>query len=236
MHGIRSCRKGCSAALASAMLFHNGYNVLALDLRNHGSSPHLDPPYATFGHKEFRDVLGAFDFLHERYGEKVSSNVGLMGLSMGGAVSLIAYEREMRFKALFLDSPACDVYGTLKFGIENTLKSFGHGILKGCCLLRGGSYGCAPFENDPLDSASRIIDRPVHFDHCSTDAVVPEFSTRNCFAAMKKANPSHTHLSKYIAPSPISSPACSDHLVLMLTDSETYEKRLVSFFDKYLRG
>lgn len=92
-HGYRSCATVLHALLPGGMLWHAGYNVLILDLRNHGRSDRYDfqKPVITFGSEEYKDVLGAVDYL------KTHTNVtkiGVTGSSMGGATSIIAYYKD----------------------------------------------------------------------------------------------------------------------------------------------
>lgn len=73
-------------------LHPQGYNLLVFDARNHGSStPTPHPSVGTFT----EDVLSAVDFL----GEKMSSSeIGLVGLSIGGGASIAASGRDARIK------------------------------------------------------------------------------------------------------------------------------------------
>jgi pimeloyl-ACP methyl ester carboxylesterase len=78
-------------------LHRQGYNLLAFDARNHGSStPTRHPPtVGTFT----EDVLAALDELARRKGS-FSRGVGLVGLSIGGGASLAAAGRDERIQAV----------------------------------------------------------------------------------------------------------------------------------------
>ncbi len=79
-------------------MFHTaGFNVLTFDWRAHGRS---DGEHVTFGVYEKEDLLGALDFLAGRGVERV----GLMGLSMGAGVALIAAALSDRVGAVVCDS------------------------------------------------------------------------------------------------------------------------------------
>ncbi len=70
-----------------ADLHVDGYNVLTIDLRNHGESATAHP--VTFGQSEAKDILGALAYLHSR--EDVNSNrIGAMGFSIGANAILFA--------------------------------------------------------------------------------------------------------------------------------------------------
>ena len=71
-----------------------GYNLLAFDARNHGSSTVIkNPTVGTFT----EDVLAALDYISTS--EKVSSqNIGLIGLSIGGGASIAAAGQDERIQ------------------------------------------------------------------------------------------------------------------------------------------
>ena len=64
-HGFGGCRKGANDLLAAGMLHRNGIAVLMIDLRDHGDSTKEDMRFAG-GTEEYRDVLGAWDWLSGR--------------------------------------------------------------------------------------------------------------------------------------------------------------------------
>lgn len=88
-------------------LRRRGFNVLAFDFRNQGSSsrvPDYDPmPWVTTF--ETADLTGAIDYLYSR--EDVdSSGVGVIGVSRGAAAAIGVAAQDPRVRALVLDS-AC---------------------------------------------------------------------------------------------------------------------------------
>ena len=68
VHGIGSVRSGDRAVDLASRLVAQGYNVLMFDLRGHGSS---GGDQVSGGYFEQWDVLGAFDYLMDRVGEKI---------------------------------------------------------------------------------------------------------------------------------------------------------------------
>ncbi len=75
-----------------------GYHVVMLDMRGHGRS---EAGGHTFGARERRDVLGAFDWFRARgFG---AASIGLLGVSMGAAASIGALEAEPDIRAVVAD-------------------------------------------------------------------------------------------------------------------------------------
>jgi len=99
VHGINSNRAAGITLPISEKLHQNGFNTLLFDLRGHGES---GGERFNGGYIERLDVLGAIDFLNLR-GIR-SSNVGLLGFSLGGAVVLMAAEEESGINAVVSDS------------------------------------------------------------------------------------------------------------------------------------
>jgi dipeptidyl aminopeptidase/acylaminoacyl peptidase len=106
-HGLRQCKCDSNVLTAAGMLHRNGYNVLLIDLRNHGQSDVVNGR-AGFGGYEYRDVLGAWDWLISAKGFS-ADRIGLYGVSMGAATTLIVLGQEPRVAAAFVDSPFYDV-------------------------------------------------------------------------------------------------------------------------------
>ena len=242
VHGIHGCNIAPNALADAGLLFHNGYNVLIPDLRNHGSSQ-IDNanPYVTFGHAEHLDVLGGYDYLVRTYGENQA--VGLMGHSMGAATALVAYAQETKLKACFADSPPANVWGTI-YGNAVDLVRF---RILASLLLSGAKsvsktksrYGFPPFKYDPLDSCKRIGNRPLFLLQDYTDVIVPPVNTIECLLAAKStANGTTTNIHQYFADTGIyknvRSGACDGHCKLRFSNVQVFRDKAINFFDRYM--
>ena len=81
--------------LASTMLYKMGFNVLQIDLRNHGDTGIFSKiPYASFGSFEHLDAMGGVDYLQERFPFLGNASFGIFGTSMGGATALVAFAKD----------------------------------------------------------------------------------------------------------------------------------------------
>jgi len=104
-HGT-SNRKYANLAAANA-LFRAGFNVLAVNLRNTAQSERVAPAVrTTWGYTEHADTLGAWDYAREHLAGGDATLCGLLGASLGGLISALAFAQEPRVPALFLHSPA----------------------------------------------------------------------------------------------------------------------------------
>jgi uncharacterized protein len=88
----------------AAELYAAGLAVLMIDLRGHGES---EGKRYTFGVHERRDVLGAVDFLLKHGFEP--GQIGVLGISLGGAAVIRAALEEPAIGALVVESTFADI-------------------------------------------------------------------------------------------------------------------------------
>jgi pimeloyl-ACP methyl ester carboxylesterase len=91
-HGHNNCRSQLMSLVRP--LHEAGFHVLLFDHRTMGLS---GGSHCTYGYTEHRDVLAAADWLRE---EAAVEQVGLVGLSMGGACVLLAAAADPRIGAV----------------------------------------------------------------------------------------------------------------------------------------
>ncbi len=115
VHGLGGCVRDPASLAPSAMLNGFGYAVLAIDLRDHGSSTIEDGRYAG-GTEEFRDVMGAVDWLVAQAVEP--GRVGVLGTSMGAATAIIAAGQDDRIAAVWSDSGYFDMERRIAHELE----------------------------------------------------------------------------------------------------------------------
>ena len=87
--------------LIASLLVKNQINALTIDLRNYGDSQKVSN-YENLGLSEYKDVLGAFDFLYEFGFDK--NKIGLHGISLGTSSVIFAASKEPSINAVWLDS------------------------------------------------------------------------------------------------------------------------------------
>jgi len=98
LHGIANCR-GSMLPLAK-VLSENGYNSILFDFRAHGESSGLN---CTFGYYEKNDISSYIDSAIIRYPN--SAPYGILGHSLGAAISLQALAHDKRLVCGIVESP-----------------------------------------------------------------------------------------------------------------------------------
>ncbi len=101
-----------------AELVKRGHHVLAIDLRNHGSSDRTETGRLAFGAEEYRDVIAALNMI-----EELAPGLPIYGsgVSMGGATLIEAAARNDRMKALVLIDPLLDPQSATLGGLHAIL-------------------------------------------------------------------------------------------------------------------
>jgi uncharacterized protein len=109
LHGVGASRQ--ATAGNAAWLASLGYATLAIDFRGHGQS---DVEPRTFGLREALDARAAFYWLKRRQN---NASVAIIGISLGGAASLIGDAGPVQADALILQA----VYPDIRHAIRNRI-------------------------------------------------------------------------------------------------------------------
>ena len=122
--------------LIASLLLKNKINVLTIDLRNYGNSS-TSSKYENLGLSEYKDVLGAIDFLNNKGFNK--SQIGLLGISLGGSSVIFAAEKDPAIKAIWLDSTLAEFKMILKDEISRygLMHDFGPAVSLAGKILTG---------------------------------------------------------------------------------------------------
>lgn len=217
--GTADCKRHPRALLPAGMLHRAGFNVLLLDMRDHGDSTIDDGKWAA-GSEEYRDVLGAWDWLQREKGI-LARDIGLFAYSGGTAAAMIAMGEEPTVAAAWLDSPLPEIHQ----GISDLLAKNGYPRF----LTPGGIFMAHLLSNEsmdafsPIEATTKINHRPVFIVHGDADQTLP---VQYAYTMAEKLALPEDRL--WIAP------GC-DHVGAMFIFREAYEWRLTAFFDDALR-
>jgi dipeptidyl aminopeptidase/acylaminoacyl peptidase len=222
VHGLGGCKSAIDVLVPAGMLWRNGFNVLLIDLRDIGDSTFEDGR-STIGNEEYRDVLGAWDWLVNEKGFD-PKRIGLLANSLGGASGNYAFSEEPRVAALFLQS----TFGDLQQVIAAELTRNGYPTFLAPGALVAGSVvtGANLFGHNPLDAIRKAAGRPVYIVHTRADTRVDVNQGEQLAAAAKEAGADVTAWF----------PENGEHLRAPAVYPEEFEQRLVGFFREALGG
>jgi dienelactone hydrolase len=155
-HGINGCRRNSGNLLVAGMLHRHGIAVLLIDMRNHGDSTVQDGRFWVGTH-EYRDVLGAFDWLRGR--GVPASRIGAFGFSGGAMASMIAIGEEPAIAAVWADSSNTDARAIYRDGAAGLgLPAFvGEAPLLATWILTGEDINA----RSPLAAIAKLNGRPI---------------------------------------------------------------------------
>jgi fermentation-respiration switch protein FrsA (DUF1100 family) len=161
-------------------MFHAaGFNLLVFDWRAHGRS---EGRYVTFGVYEKEDLLGALDFLAAR-GE---TRVGLLGLSMGAVVAVIAAALSDRVTAVVCDSLPVRWSYVLAGMAKRAGVPWWLGWQAARWVLLVGAFrvGGNMFHTEPWRWAAHTGDTPFLLIHGDADDLVPREQIEQVYALL----------------------------------------------------
>ena len=216
VHGFTACRQDHAVLLPAGMLHRNGYSVLLIDLRDHGDSTREDGRFAG-GTDEYRDVLGAWDWLRTEQGLAPAS-IGLLGISLGAATVLLATGQEPGVAAVWEDSS----YADLGTAIDAELTREGYPTF----LAPGGVFVARIISGDdlvsysPLDAVGSLDGRPLFITHGTNDERLSVAYGHRLEEAVRAAG---GNVETWYVEG-------AKHTEAMVTDPAGYEERLVGFF------
>lgn len=213
MHGVRANR--LSMLDRARFLARAGYSVLLFDFQAHGESA---GQHITFGYLESRDAQAAVDFLRATLPRE---KIGVLGVSMGGAAFLLA-SPPLNVNAVVFEM----VYPTMEQAIANRLKiRLGEwaGVLTPLLSWQfKPRLGVGTGALRPIDHAGEIT-APKLFIAGAEDRHTTLEESRRFFTAA--AEPKELW---------VVDGARHDDLHALARDE--YERRVLSFFGRYLKG
>jgi dipeptidyl aminopeptidase/acylaminoacyl peptidase len=205
--------------LMQGYLSEGGINTLSFDLRNYGESEVVDDYFAV-GQIEYKDILGAYDWLVEEQGYQ-PGEIGMSAFSAGGGAA-IAFAEENGIGAMWLDSAVLD----FPLLVKNELGRLGYPEFFAGPAVRVGGWlvGVELDARSPMEAATNAGDRPVFLTHGIEDPRVSIVHSENFEEIMKleEGNVSTWYVQD------------RGHVDAIWGESEEYENKVVSFFKSAL--
>lgn len=212
MHGVRANR--LNMLNRARFLARAGYSVLLFDFQAHGES---SGEYITFGYLESKDAQAAVGFLQQK---NQRDKIGVIGVSMGGAASLLATP-SLEVDALILES----VYPTIEEAISDRmtmrLGTVGTILTPLITYQLKPRVGVGPEELRPIIKAGEVP-LPKFFIFGTEDRHTRIDESRRLFA--QAANPKEAWAVDG-----------AGHVDLHEYAKDEYERRVLDFLKRYLR-
>ncbi len=199
------------------ILHHHRYNVLVFDFRGHGQTK----GQCTLGYNETRDLAGAVNYLMTR--EDIDQNkIGVLGCSMGANTAIIGAANDQRIKAVVADSGFASFAGTVTRFAKLFYKLPKYPFVPPAIWFAQLRAGFNAGKADATKYIGKISPRPVFIIGGYRDQRIPLENQKELFKAAGEPK------QLWLAPE-------ADHLEARSLWPREYEKRVVSFFDKYLK-
>jgi fermentation-respiration switch protein FrsA (DUF1100 family) len=216
IHGRGACVRHPEALAPAAMLHRLGYGALLIDLRDHGASTIEDGRYAG-GTEEYRDVMGAIDWLLER--AVPPRAVGVLGTSLGGATAVIAGGADERVTAVWEDSS----YSDMERRIAEDLEQRGYPTILAPAgpvmaqLIAGDDWS----SHTVLGEIRNLAGRPLFVTHGEEDATT---YASHGHALVGAAEAAGVDVDSWFVPR-------AGHVAALFMHPEEYEQRMGEFFE-----
>lgn len=212
LHGIRAYKE--QFIELSEVLASHGYNSVAVDLRAHGQS---EGRFCTFGVKEKQDISALMDTLLAS--EKLTTNIGVWGQSLGGAVALQSMGFDKRIKFGIIESTFSD-FKSITHDYVKYHTGFNIQPLTDYFIKRAQKI--ADFDMEiarPIDFCS-FIDQPIIVAHGTIDRRISIDYGRANFDEIKSEDKSFFEIEK------------ANHLTVWQEGGPEYFDQIFAFLDR----
>ncbi len=215
-HGVDGNR---TAMLEPALMLHkHGYATFLFDFRARGNS---EGAHSTLGWRETDDLLSAINVVNTR-ADLRGVPIGVLGHSMGGAVSLMATARSPVVKAVIAESAFAQLDHPIHNDFRATFGSFSPLFEYPSRWFGEILIGRATSDISPLKVVSKIAPRAVFLIQDADDKLCPSSEARELYQACGEPK------SLWTVPN-------AGHIQAIQLQPDEFEHRIVAFFDKYLK-
>ncbi|MCM8783897.1 MAG: alpha/beta hydrolase [Candidatus Omnitrophica bacterium] len=194
-------------------IYDAGFNIFLFDFRGHGES---QGKVCSLGYFEQKDLEGAMDYLYQRFEHK---NIGVFGLSLGGAVAIMVASKDERIKIVVSEGAYKELYSSMLYfaKVFYSLPKIPFNIfLRIAYFLR---FGIDPQDVSPQKVITHISPRPVFIINGEKDKQIPP---QNAYTLFERA---HAPKEIWIIPQ-------ADHGEGYGLYPEVYSQKIINFLKK----
>ncbi|MEA2573837.1 MAG: uncharacterized protein QOH93_1135 [Chloroflexia bacterium] len=201
----------------SKSIHEGGFATFLFDMS--GSGLRKGEP-VTFGYKERWQAMDAANYLRTR-NDVDPARIGALGVSMGGATTLLAAAEDPGIKAVVADSSYADLFGMVRPGISAFISP--RALFLAPLIVRSAEtmLGMKSGEVRPDEAAARLGDRALFVIHGDRDTLTDPNSAQRLYDAA--TGPKELWVV----------PECGHAYAPVLAPDE-YKQRVNAFFQRYL--
>jgi uncharacterized protein len=220
VHGLGGCKHDHAVLTPAGMLAQANFNVLIMDVRDVGEST-FENGRSAIGNAEYRDVLGAWDWLVQTQSTP-PAQIGLLGNSLGAATTLIAFDQEPRVAAVFVDSPFADLRQIIREELERN--NYPRFLTPSGLIMARLISGDNLVAHDPANAIRSAGERPIFILHGTADQRIGVHHSEQLaqIAAESGANATVWIIDGV------------EHVRAAVTHTAAYEANLIAFFQEAL--
>lgn len=196
-------------------LWREGFNVLLFDFRGCGDS---DPSQISLAHHEVNDARAAVRFVSERIPGCV---IGMLGYSMGAAVSILVGASDPSVRAVVADSSFTSIRDVVAHHMGR--HRLPPPVVPLADVVNRWRYGYPFSAVRPIDVVGRLSPRPLLIIHGAADDLIPVGHAHELFAAVGEPK------QLWIVPG-------AKHCGAYFHDRRAYVERVCGFFQHALSG
>ncbi|HXR75256.1 MAG TPA: alpha/beta hydrolase [Bryobacteraceae bacterium] len=200
-------------------LHRAGFNVLTYNMRARGDS---GGDYVTLGVYEQKDLISALDYLCAR-SDVDPQRIGALGISMGGAVVILAAAQDKRIQAVVDDCGFSDAPSVIAASFEHFIHLPAFPFAPVTIWIADERAGIDVDSVRPMDVIARISPRPVLIIHGLDDYTVPVANSKQNFAHAREPK------QLWLVPG-------AKHGKAHSVAKAEYERRVTAFFDAALQN
>ena len=157
-------------------LWRSGNNVLLFDFRGRGAS---DGDICSLAFHEMADLRAAIEYVYSRVAEP---RLGVIGYSMGAAVSLLVAAEEPRIQAVVADSSFASMRDVVTFAYQRH-RLPATPVIHLADAINRRRYGYSYASVEPVRGVAAISPRPLLLIHGDQDRTIPVEHSRQLYDA-----------------------------------------------------